>query len=255
MCILFIAVKQHPQYPLIIAANRDEFFNRPTRFSEFWSEYPDLLAGKDIEAGGTWMGVNKKGYIAALTNIRDPKRNQADAITRGKLPFDYLTSEKTDDETIQQLTETRNQFNGYNLLFGTWQDLKVYNNHLDQVRHLSDGVYGLSNADLNSNWPKINLGVRALESYCQQSQILDVDKLFTLLKDTTQPDDDALPQTGVPLEWERHISSIFIPGSHYGTRSSTLLTLDQEQQLYWQERSFNEQSEQIDKREFTFLLA
>ena len=241
MCILFIAVNEHERYPLIVAANRDEFFERPTQQSECWHDQPSIIAGRDLQAGGTWMGINKNGRLSALTNVRDPHRIDPDARTRGELVSDFLVNHETNSEYLMRLKRGKEQYNGYNLLFGDWHNLWVYNNHQDKVEQLGDGVFGLSNADLNSPWPKINKGVSNLRDYCQLNQEIDEDILFALLRDDTQANDEILPKTGVPIEWERKLSSIFIKSEEYGTRSSTLLTIDRKNTLHWQERSFDNQ--------------
>lgn len=252
MCILFIAVEQHPDYPLVIAANRDEFFARPTQPSHWWHDSPAVLAGMDNEAGGTWMGINKTGYLAALTNIRDPHKTVENPISRGKLVSDYLIAPKTDyNNTLQ---EQKLRFNGYNLLFGHWRNLSVYNNHLDSLAMLTKGVYGLSNANLNSPWPKITTGTQRLALYCKHEATLDNDALFTLLHDKTKASDETLPQTGVPLEWERKLSSIFIQGEEYGTRSSTILKIDQEGLADWSERTFNNAAHCINEKNLQFRI-
>lgn len=253
MCILFIAIQQHPEYPLIIAANRDEFHQRPTRESHFWSAHPTLLAGQDLEAGGTWMGVTTTGKLAALTNVRDPRKNFANAISRGKLTTDFLTQQHTATDYLQQLKQSRQDFNGYNLLFGDWRDLWVYNNHLDQSSRLGNGFYGLSNAHLNSPWPKINQGVAKLKAHCQQDKI-EPEILFDILYDQTQADDQFLPDTGVPIEWERKLSSIFIQSPEYGTRSATLLLINRNNQLVWHEHSLDRQGTIVSEQHYQFLL-
>ncbi|MGJ8682921.1 NRDE family protein, partial [Paraglaciecola sp.] len=222
MCILFVAINQHKDYPLIIAANRDEFFNRKTAESHYWSEQNSVLAGRDLQAGGTWMGINKKGHIAALTNIRNPNKINPQAISRGALVSEYLTHPKS--QYVKTLSQNKALYNGYNLLFGTWDQLSVYNNHLDKVDDLTTGFYGLSNADLNSPWPKIEKGVSKLKQYCQSEHKLDYEVLFELLLDKVKSEDDRLPKTGVPIELERHLSSIFIQGEelHYQGGSPVL---------------------------------
>ena len=254
MCILFVAVNQHKDYPLIIAANRDEFFDRPTSPSAFWEGDPDLLAGKDEQAGGTWMGINRSGRIAALTNIRDPQKINIEATTRGELVSHYLQGKQQVNDYLKCLQNTRDNYNGYNLLFGPWQDLSVYNNHLNQTQKLSTGVYGLSNASLNSPWPKISKGTFKLEEYCHDGHPIETDKLFALLKDSTQAADAHLPQTGIPLVWERRLSSIFILGEEYGTRSSTILLIDKNQHVTWQERSFDNNAACIAERNYNFNI-
>lgn len=250
MCILFVAVNQHPDYPLIIAANRDEFFNRETKESFLWQGQQGIVAGKDLQAGGTWMGVNQNGYIAALTNIRAPTTVNVNATTRGELVSHYLQSPSR--SYAQKLTNSRHNYNGYNLLFGKWNDLVVYNNHLDKSQALTTGFYGLSNASLNSPWPKINKGVSQLAEYCQQDQAIKPEVLFNLLLDTQQAPDQDLPITGVPLDWERRLSSIFILGEEYGTRSSTVITVNNDQQLQWHERTYNNQAVCTSSQSFHF---
>jgi uncharacterized protein with NRDE domain len=250
MCILFIAVNKNPQYPLIIAANRDEFFARPTASSGFWPDFPDVLAGKDLEAGGSWMGVSTKGRIAALTNIRDPQKIAPDRHSRGKLVLDYLKPAPHADSSsdyLHWLKQQRKNFNGYNLLFGqylpeTGVQLQVYNNHQNSHMTLEAGVYGLSNADINSHWPKTSRGVQALSQSLNDTEPGD-EKLFALLKDPQQAEDADLPETGVPREWEKRLSSIFIRGEDYGTRSSTLLLIDKNGHLHWSERTFDNRGE------------
>lgn len=255
MCILFIAIKQHPHYPLVIAANRDEFFERPTQSAHFWTQHPDVIAGKDLKAGGTWMGASKSGHIAALTNIRDPKRVDLTKQTRGELVINYLIQAPSANEFETSLIEQAGLYNGYNLLFGHWQNLRVYNNHTNNTVHLTQGTYGLSNADLNSPWPKLNLGVQQLQQYCQQESDLKSKHLFDLLLNKHKSEDYLLPHTGISLEWERQLSSIFIQGEEYGTRSSTVVMIDVNNRLHYQEKTFNNQSHCIKDNEITFSLS
>ncbi|WP_340679709.1 NRDE family protein [Paraglaciecola sp.] len=250
MCILFIAVNQHEHYPLVIAANRDEFFERPTKASHFWPTIPAVLAGIDQQAGGTWMGINTQGHLAAITNIRAPQTIQNDVISRGLLVKHYL--QQADEYSVSEMQTTRNHYNGYNLLFGRWDKLQVYNNQLNQLSALDTGVYGLSNARLNSPWPKINRGIKGLNSYCQSGHDINNNDLFALLHDSLQAPDSELPQTGVALELERKLSSIFIQGQDYGTRSSTILKIDAKKQVSWSERTFNQDALSISEQNFTF---
>ncbi|WP_299076987.1 NRDE family protein [uncultured Paraglaciecola sp.] len=252
MCILFVAVNQHKDYPLIIAANRDEFFKRGTAQSHFWGPEQNMLAGKDLQAGGTWMGINKQGFIASLTNIRDPQKVRADAITRGELVSHYLRTPVNNYQ--HKLSLNKADYNGYNLLFGKWHSLAVYNNHLDKTQPLTDGYYGLSNATLNSPWPKTNKGVEMLQQYCQNGHDILPEKLFELLLDKHLAADQDLPQTGIPIEWERRLSAIFITGEDYGTRSSTVLTIDKDQKVQWQERSYDNTATCIAKQSFQFNI-
>lgn len=255
MCILFIAVNQHPKFSLIIAANRDEFYQRPTLHSQFWPEYPQLLGGKDQLAGGTWMGVTKQGYISALTNIRAPHLNQENAQSRGQLVLDYLTKPALRDSYVQKLHHARTEFNGYNLLYGKWHDLAVYNNHEDSLQFLDSGFYGLSNANLNSPWPKINHGVQALKEYCENTDVLEPEALLDLMRNEEKAKDHLLPQTGVPENWEKQLSSIFINTEGYGTRTSTIFWIDHQQNAFWYERTFDQKAQIIGDQKYQFAIA
>jgi uncharacterized protein with NRDE domain len=239
MCILFIAVKQHPLYPLIIAANRDEFHLRPTQTSHFWPQHNDILAGRDLTAGGTWMGINKSGDIAALTNIRAPGKERKNAISRGELVTNYLKPSTQKSDYLNKLKDSHADYNGYNLLFGNISKLQVYNSFDDTSFELNEGVFGLSNASLDSPWPKLDVGKSALARYCQNSDNLSFEHLFELLGDSSPAKDEDLPDTGISIEWEKMLSSIFIRSPKYGTRSSTVLLIDNKQQVYWEERTFS----------------
>jgi uncharacterized protein with NRDE domain len=254
MCILFIAVEQHPNYPLIVAANRDEFHARATQPSAFWPTFPDVLAGQDLQAGGSWMGVSKQGKLAALTNIRAPGIERQGAASRGELVLNFLAENDTDQDYLQHLSKHADDYNGYNLLFGQLDNLQVYNNFEDSVYRLTKGIYGLSNANLNCPWPKLDLGRSELAKYCQQTSHLNIEHLFDLLGNNTKAEDEVLPQTGVPIEWERKLSSIFIASPDYGTRSSTVLLLDRFRQVFWQERSYNPEADLIDQQTYLFKL-
>lgn len=253
MCIIFVAVQQHPDFPLIFAANRDEFHGRPTRPSHLWRQ-PNILAGRDLSAGGTWLGANGSGHLAAITNIRTPAPPIPQARSRGELPVHYLTAPR-DDEFLDNIRAQRKLYNGYNLLFGHHRRLQVFNNHLNTVEPLTPGVHGLSNANLNTPWPKVQRGTRALTSICQTHTTLQHDALFDILRDDTLADDDQLPQTGLPLEFERRVSSIFILGEHYGTRASTLLLVDARHTLHWHERSFTPQGKIAHETRISWQLA
>ncbi|MFC3120456.1 NRDE family protein [Agaribacter flavus] len=254
MCILFIAVQQHPDYPLIIAANRDEFHQRPTLKSSFWEPEAQLLAGKDVTANGSWMGITRSGKLAALTNIRAPGRDRADATTRGELVIDYLQQDYSSDSYLQKIASNKDNYNGFNLLYGELDNLHVYNNYEDHHETLKKGVYGLSNAMLNTPWPKIDKGRQALADYCSAPSHLNIEHLFELLKNDSPADDSILPKTGVPIERERLLSSIFIKSPDYGTRSSTVLLIDNTHSVYWEERSFDPDGNETQRCDFKFTI-
>lgn len=253
MCILFIAIKQHPLYPLIIAANRDEFHARPTQTSHFWPHH-NMLAGKDLTAGGTWMGISKRGDLAALTNIRAPGKERKDAVSRGELVSNFLQNISKNDYYLSTLQNSHLQYNGYNLLFGNVTNLQVYNSFDNSCFALEKGVYGLSNASLDSPWPKLDMGKSALAQYCQHVNNVNKEHLFELLGNSAPAADEDLPDTGIPIEWEKMLSSIFITSPDYGTRSSTVLLIDNEQQVYWEERTFNAAAEHTSTNVHKFTI-
>ncbi|TPV59841.1 NRDE family protein [Aestuariibacter sp. GS-14] len=238
MCIIFAAVQQHPEYPLIIAANRDEFYARPTAPSAFWTEPPGLLAGKDLMAGGTWMGITRNGHIAALTNIRNPATQSDDKLSRGHLVVKYLASPPLSAMYLRTLEATANQYNGFNMLFGHYRNLLAFNSESSAHEWLSPGVHSLSNASLNTPWPKVRNGTQALQEYISSADSLNIDHLFALLRNNQQAPMDELPSTGVSPEWEMALSPIFIHTPKYGTRSSTILLVNQHQQACWYECTY-----------------
>ncbi|MCV2885373.1 NRDE family protein [Aestuariibacter sp. AA17] len=254
MCILFLAIEQHPDYPLIVAANRDEFYARPTEPSQFWRAQPELLAGKDREAGGTWMGMSKTGKFSALTNFRDPRLVKSNMTSRGYLTLDYLTKPNKDDDYLELLKQTRGEYNGYNLLFGNWRNLQVYNNITNEAVHLSAGVHSISNGDIHSQWPKMQSGINDLKRACMSSTPLNHTSLFNLLKNGQVASDTHLPDTGVPFELEKALSSIFIQLENYGTRSSTLLTIDKNETVLWLERTFDKNGQCALQKNVSFSL-
>ena len=223
MCLILFAWQTHPQFPLVVAANRDEFYTRPTATAGFWAESPDVLAGRDMEAGGTWMGITRSGRFSALTNYRSPEHHEAGRPSRGHLVADYLTGHKSPTDYIVEKMDYGQSCNGFNLLLGDGQRLLWHSNISRETRELTPGIYGLSNHLLDSPWPKVGAGRTALSSAL--NTLPDDKALFELLADPTIHPDSALPQTGVPLEWERLLSAAFIRSKDYGTRSSTVLSV------------------------------
>ena len=233
MCILFIAKNVHPYYSLIIAANRDEYYARPTQSPHWWDDAPHLFAGKDLQAGGTWLGHNRKNRVAGVTNLRQRDLYQAGAKSRGDLVKRFLDIETAcTNLAIAQFTdflkEGYKQYNPFNLLFGDADQLFVFCSADGIVRELNEGMYSLSNGVPEAIWPKMQRGIDSLSGYLADNQSLDVDAVFSVLADTTLAEGDALPETGITAEEEHLLSSIFIPeinlrGMPYGTRSSSLI--------------------------------
>lgn len=269
MCLILIALHQHPEYPLIVAANRDEYFNRPTSPAGFWQQTPQLLAGLDREAGGTWLGVTRSGRFAALTNVREPDRpsvNNMSAnnpISRGKLVSDFLLTDLSPFDYLQQLDGSLSHYNGFNLLCGDLRSLlkqhdssMVYrSNRGSKEIALEPGVHGISNSQLNTPWPKLVSGCDELKQ-CLTQHHPNTESLFDILNQRQRAPDDQLPDTGVSLEMERMLSSRFIEGQEigYGTRASTVLLLQRDGQIQFTEQSWNRNGERAGRVEFEFRL-
>ena len=205
-----------------MAANRDEFFERPTQAASWWEDAPDIYAGRDLQAGGTWLGTDKQGRFAALTNIRNGRAARPEARSRGELVANYLRGDLDARDYIQALHETAADYNGFNLLVGDSTSAYWFSNGADEAeRALEPGIYGLSNGALDAPWPKV---LRAKAQFASLlCQAAPDDAYFEMLADTTQASDSRLPDTGVSLEWERLLSPICIESPAYGTRASTLL--------------------------------
>ncbi|MGH1431314.1 MAG: NRDE family protein [Neptuniibacter sp.] len=216
------AYKSHPTYSFILLANRDEFYARPSLPMHFWNEQPDLLAGQDLEQGGTWLGINKQGKFTAVTNYRDGKAAKKDALSRGALTRDFLCSSLPASQYLERLQPRQGQFGDYNLLLGDASGLCYHSNREGPVRKLTPGVYGLSNALLNTPWPKL-LQVRSLLSEALSQREPDKEQLFDIMSDPLQAEPSQLPDTGISEEWEQLLSSCFIQSSEYGTRATTVL--------------------------------
>ncbi len=239
MCLILLSFKSHPAYKLIIAANRDEYFDRPTAQATFWEERSDLIAGRDLRAGGTWLGITRKGRIAAITNYRDPSSIKNHAPSRGKLVSNFLLGQETPIDYLERLDPNADEYNGFSLVVGEKDALYWYSNRGGRPCNLSPGIYGLSNHLLNTPWPKVIRGRDAMERLLSEQKAPKPETLFEILLDRSIPDDKLLPDTGVGLEWERILSPPFIISPTYGTRSSTLLFIDQNNYVTFIERTFN----------------
>ena len=250
MCLLVLAYQCHPEFPLIVAANRDEFFQRPTAAADFWADHPDVLAGRDLEQSGTWMGVNRNGRFAALTNVRDPKSVQPAAKSRGLIVSDFLMGDIAPATFVDDLKAHGQQYNGFNVIIADAYNLAYFNSATVDSRTLSPGIYGLSNHRLDTPWPKITRSKAALErALSKEGQELEIE-LFALLADRARADDAALPDTGVGLDKERWLSPVFVSGEEYGTRCSTVVIAGASQTVFV-ERSFDKVGNAIETRRFT----
>lgn len=239
MCLIVLGIKSHPVYKLVFAANRDEYYDRPSAPVCFWKEAPDLLAGKDLRAGGTWFGITKGGRIAAITNYRDPASHNSEAPSRGELVSGFLLGHEEPIDYLEALRAEADKYNGYNLIIGSRDNLYWYSNRGDRVNRVPPGVHGLSNHLLNTPWPKVVRTKEAMGQLLTRADKPEPEEIFHLLSDRHRADEKSLPHTGVGLELEQKLSSVFISIPDYGTRSSTILLIDQNDQVTCLERTFD----------------
>ncbi len=237
MCLNIFSYKSHPNYKLIIAANRDEFYARKTEAAHFRNDNPDLLAGKDLEHGGTWLGLTKTGKFSFITNYRDPKSFRKDAPSRGALVSNYLNGSESPEQYLKNLKNTQH-YNGFNLVAGNLNEVCYFSNVENKIKKLDNGFYGVSNAFLDTPWKKLVTGKKAVEAVISQNNFSPED-LFSALHNEQKADDSELPQTGVPYEIEKLISSVFIKSEAYGTVCSTVVLIDNQNRVQFFERTHN----------------
>lgn len=238
MCLILFAYQHHPRYRLILAANRDEFYARPTAPLGFWTDHPQVLAGRDLEQQGTWLGVTRGGRLAAITNYRDPQAIKPSAPSRGHLVSDFLKGSMPPADYLQFISASAERYSGFNLLVGDPSEMFYFSNHGSGMRRLESGLYGLSNGLLDAPWPKVAQGKQVMATLAGKGGEPSTEKLFDLLQTQTLAPDEALPRTGVDLEWERALSPIFITSPAYGTRCSSVLLIDTASAVHFSERTW-----------------
>lgn len=240
MCLAVIAVDAHPRHAVVIAANRDEFHAREARRAHWWDDDAGcaLLAGRDVRQGGTWLGINRHGRWAFVTNVREPGRNDPQAPSRGALVPLVLRDGRDAGAAVERIAAQAVAHNGFNLVGGGRMSATFASNRTAGARALPHGVSGLSNAALDTPWPKL-LRAKAGVAAWAASGTDDLDALFDVLNDRRIADDDALPDTGLSRERERLLSAPFIVSRDYGTRCSTLLALGRDGAVQFLERSFD----------------
>jgi len=257
MCLLILAHQTAPGCPLVVTANRDEFHARPTAVSDFWEDQPDLLAGKDLEQGGTWMGITRNGRFAAITNYRDPARTAPAPRSRGALPLHYLTGAEDPQTYLRQVATQAQEYAGFNLLLGDRSSLWYFSNSLPAAERspscLLPGIYGLSNALLDTPWPKVSLGKDKLKRLLGTGA-LSHDRLSAVINDRQLADPGALRPHGMASDMDQLLSAQFIVTSQYGTRSNTTLWTQSDGLTSWRELSFNASGARQAVREKDFRL-
>lgn len=243
MCLIFFALNHHPEYSLILAANRDEFYNRPTAPADFWEIKPEILAGRDLQEkteplSGTWLGITKTGSIAMVTNYRDFRNIKTNAPSRGQLVTNFLAGKYSASDYLKRLSNGADQYNGFNLLVGTGQELYWYSNQAKKINLLNAGIYGISNHLLDTPWPKLTQGKDAFSTILKNKNHFEPEDFLDLMADKTVWQDEDLPDTGVGIIRERMLSPIFIESADYGTRCSTVILITKSGRVSFVEKTY-----------------
>lgn len=235
MCLITVAWQARAGLPLVVAANRDEWRDRPAEPARWWPDHPGLLAGRDLQAGGTWMGVTRDGRFAAVTNFRDPSDRRTTARSRGELVSQFLLGGQDAGGYLAALMHRVGEYNGFNLILGDGESLWYFGSREGLARPVPPGVHGLSNHLLDEPWPKVVRARLAMERALEQQD--PAPALFEALSDPQGAPDASLPSTGVGLAWERRLASPLITGNDYGTRASTVVAISASGELHFEERT------------------
>lgn len=246
MCLIVFSYKQYDQYPFVLAANRDESYSRPTEKAHVWKTSPKILAGKDKKAGGTWLGISENGRFAALTNHRQMDDIREDTTSRGIIVKDFLLSKDHPQEYLSELQRNGDNFNGFNLIAGTVNNLFYMSNKKEGIFKIQPGNHALSNAFLNTPWPKTENSSQTFTKILNDGNPNE-EQLFNLLLNDQKYPIEKLPDTGLPKDVEKAVSSIFIETDDYGTRSSTLLIVDRNMKVRFSERTYHPGTKQVDQ--------
>jgi uncharacterized protein with NRDE domain len=252
MCLLVIGWKAHPRYRFVLAGNRDEFHERPSAPLGWWAESPGVLAGKDLKAGGTWLGIARSGRIGVVTNFRDLEAPVSAAPSRGELVPRFLTAATSPKEFLDDLRGAAPRYSGFNLLLGGPRTLYYFSNRAGEPpRPLAAGIYGLSNHRLDTPWPKLVRSRERLAGLLKAAE-LEITEVFELLADRHPSPEDSLPDTGLPLDWERALSAPFVVHPRYGTRCSTVMLVERGGRTVIHERRFDATGMQTGATRFEF---
>ncbi|MFC1825760.1 NRDE family protein [Thermodesulfobacteriota bacterium] len=258
MCLILLSFDIHPVYRVVLAANRDEYYDRPTKPLAFWDDISEILAGRDLKRSGAWLGVTRTGRIAAITNYREPFLRLENAPSRGLLVSDFLSGMESPKHYLDNIKTTGHRYNGFNLLIGDQSGLFYYSNKGHTIQKLKPGLYGLSNHLLDTPWPKIEKGKAALGALLDGRDNIDLEDVFHILANRSYPPDDQLPDTGVDHDWERVLSPLFITSPSYGTRSSSVVVMERTGGVVFAERTFEPQqaeSSENQTRIFNFTIS
>jgi uncharacterized protein with NRDE domain len=254
MCLILFATDAHARFPLIVAANRDEAYARPSAPAHFWSDAPAIYAGRDLEQGGTWLGITRSGRFAAITNYRQAVPRSPGARSRGELTRDFLTGSEHAARYVERIAERADQYNGFSIIVGVPGELYFYSNRGSEPARVMPGVHGLSNHLLDEPWPKVVRGVNALEAVMDAEETVVIAALTAMLADRQPAPDDFFWTSGADLERERLRSAAFIPDDAYGTRASTILLVGAEGQVFFRESRYGPQGTPLGTHEQRFTL-
>lgn len=256
MCLILFSLKTHPRYKFILAANRDEFFERPCLTADFWKSDKNILGGIDLVSRGTWLGITKNGRFAAITNYRDPQKQVEDPISRGDITRQFLESTLNCQTFLSGIAIQKDRYNGFNLLLSDngLHNLYYYSNLTDTSATVANGLHGLSNAFLDTPWPKVDLGVSLLSKTIASSDF-GIDELLSIMTDRRIAPDASLPNTGISLELEKKLSPVFISMNGYGTRCSTAILLDYEDNLEFLEVSYDDSARPTISKRYQIKIA
>ena len=238
MCLILLAWRAHPRFPLVFAGNRDELYSRPSAPAEFWEDAPAVYGGRDLEKHGTWLGITRSGRIAAITNFRDSRFPKATQLTRGELTANFLRGRETPRDYLERIAPSVDRYSGFALLAGDTDGVFCLSNRADGIIALTPGVHGLSNHLLDTPWKKVTRGIARVSALLDAQEPALVRGLFAALDDREQAPDAELPDTGVGLQRERELSPAFIADARYGTRSSTVILVDRDEGVFFSERRF-----------------
>lgn len=250
MCLIAVAYRVHPEYPLVVAANRDEFYARPTAQAAFWEDEPSILAGRDLECMGTWLGVTRRGRFSAVTNYRDPADARPGAESRGTLVSRFLADTGPASDFLDEVHARAQSYRGFNLLAYDSDGLHYYTNRGGERRQLAPGIYGLSNHLLDTPWPKVRAARDRLGAALEAGP--SPETLLAMMADTGMSPDAELPATGLPLERERMLSAARIVSSTYGTRCSTVLIESRQGSVRFAERTYGPEGSELDTASYEF---
>lgn len=237
MCLIVLAWQARADLPLVVAANRDEWRDRPAEPAHWWPDHPQILAGRDLQAGGTWLGVTRRGRFAAVTNFRDPADRKTTARSRGNLVSEFLLGSYAPHEYLAALAPRAGEYNGFNLILGDGRSLWYFGSREGRARAIEPGVHGLSNHLLDEPWPKVVQGRARMQAALAARD--PTAALFDLLSDDAIAPDPDLPRTGVGREWERRLAPALIVGEDYGTRASTVVTVAGSGEVGFEERTLD----------------